>query len=58
MGTEIEPGTVRVGGFSLGTLQDGSRGSLVRLIFEKTGAGSEIEIVSATDDLAQLTILK
>jgi hypothetical protein len=57
-GAEIEPGMVRVGGFSLGSNQDESRGSLVRLIFEKIGVGGEVEIVDATDDLENFTIIK
>jgi len=57
-GMEVEPGVVRIGGFSLSSIQDEFRGSLVRLVFEIIEPGGQVEIIDATDDLENFTIIK
>ena len=56
---EIEAGIVRVGGYSMGVIQDeNNTGILVRLLFEKKGPGGRVEIVEIQDDLKELVVIK
>ena len=57
-GSEMEPGVVRVGGYSMSALQELSPGTLFHLIFAVTGGGGEIEMTQLLDDLQFFTIHK
>jgi hypothetical protein len=57
-GNEIEPGVIRVGGFSMSGVLETNQGILLNLVFEEKVAGGEAEIVKVSDDLKDFIVIK
>jgi len=57
-GNELEPGVVRVGGYSMSGIQERKPGMLMEIVFLIKEMGGEIEIVKLVDDIQDFIIHK
>ena len=57
-GNEIEPGIIRVGGYSMSEIQESEPGVLVELVFYMRETGGDVEIVKLFDDIRGFIIQK
>ncbi|MBA7665517.1 hypothetical protein ES703_73591 [subsurface metagenome] len=57
-GNELEPGVVRVGGYSMSGIQERKPGMLVEIVFLIKEMDSKIEIVKLVDDIQDFIIQK
>ena len=57
-GNELEPGIVRIGGYSMSGIQERKPGILVEIVFLVKEMDGEIEIVKLVDDIQDFIIQK
>jgi len=57
-GTEIEPGVIRLGGFSMNGVLGADQGVLLNLFFQEYVPGGEVEITRIYDDLKDFMVIK
>lgn len=57
-GNELEPGVVRVGGYSMSGIQERKPGMLVEIVFWIKEMDGKIEIVKLVDDIQDFIIQK